>query len=32
LLAKLSTEYIVEFNEKAEAPEWRISSKGLNQV
>ena len=30
LLAKLSTEYIVEFNEKAEAPEWRISSKGLN--
>jgi len=28
LLAKLSTENILTFNEKAEAPEWRISIKG----
>jgi len=27
LLAKLSTENILTFNEKAEAPEWRISAK-----
>jgi hypothetical protein len=27
LLTKLSTENILTFNEKAEAPEWRISAK-----
>jgi hypothetical protein len=26
-LTKLSTENILTFNEKAEAPEWRISAK-----
>lgn len=32
LLGKLSTESILTYKEEAEAPEWRISSKGLNQV
>ncbi len=32
LLTKLSTESILTYKEEAEAPEWRISSKGLNQT
>lgn len=31
LLAKLSTESILTYNEIAEAPEWRISTKAANQ-
>jgi len=31
LLAKLSTESILTYNEVAEAPEWRISTKAANQ-
>jgi hypothetical protein len=30
LLSKLSTESILTYKEEAEAPEWRISSKGLD--
>lgn len=32
LLAKLATENIITFNEKAEAPEWRISIKNATNV
>jgi hypothetical protein len=32
LLIRLSTEGLLSYKEEAEAPEWRISSKGLNQV
>ena len=32
LLTKLSTESILTYKEEAEAPEWRISSKSLNQA
>ena len=32
VLIRLSTEGLLSYKEEAEAPEWRISSKGLNQV
>lgn len=32
LLIRLSTEGLLSYKEEAEAPEWRISAKGLNQV
>lgn len=32
LLIRLSTEGLLSYKEEAEAPEWRISSKGLNKV
>ena len=32
MLIRLSTEGLLSYKEEAEAPEWRISSKGLNQV
>ena len=32
LLIRLSTEGLLSYKEEAEAPEWRISSKDLNQV
>ena len=32
LLTKLSTESILTYKEEAEAPEWRISSKGVDSV
>jgi hypothetical protein len=32
LLIRLSTEGLLSYKEEAEAPEWRISSKGLNQI
>lgn len=32
LLIRLSTDGLLSYKEEAEAPEWRISSKGLNKV
>lgn len=32
LLIRLSTDGLLSYREEAEAPEWRISSKGLNKV